>query len=112
MKNLSEKTVRVIKISKDALFEFIYENMIDIQCDVLELDPEEEVTNSIDMDWENGTLIFCAHKTVDGEGNLLHLPAEIDLQKVMRNIPDTTSTMYQEGRYRDYTKEELAELSK
>jgi hypothetical protein len=30
----------------------------------------------------------------------------------MKNIPDTTQTMFGEKRYKDYTKKELAELSK
>jgi histone acetyltransferase (RNA polymerase elongator complex component) len=30
----------------------------------------------------------------------------------MRRIPDTTSSMYEENRYKEYTKDELIELSK
>ena len=38
--------------------------------------------------------------------------AEIDLQNLMRRLPDTTSFMYEENRYKEYTKDELIELSK
>ena len=36
---MDENSVRVIKISKDALFEFIYEKMIDNQEIFLDIDP-------------------------------------------------------------------------
>ena len=40
------------------------------------------------------------------------MPEEIDLQHLMENIPDTTSTMFADNRYKEFTKEELVELSK
>lgn len=108
---LSEDSVRVIKISKEALFEFIYENFIDNQDIFLDVDPLD-VTNAFDINFEHGEFIFCAYKSENTEGKILEIPSEIDLQKLMRNIPDTTSTMYNDGRYREYTKEELIKLSK
>ena len=108
---MDENSVRVIKISKDALFEFIYEKMIDNQEIFLDIDPLS-VSNSFDIDWENGQFIFCAHKSEDENGAFIELPKEIDLQKLIRRIPDTTSSMYEENRYKEYTKDELIELSK
>ena len=108
---MDENSVRVIKISKDALFEFIYEKMIDNQEIFLDIDPLS-VSNSFDIDWENGQFIFCAHKFEDENGAFVELPKEIDLQKLMRRLPDTTSSMYEENRYKEYTKDELIELSK
>ncbi len=110
-KQMSENSVRVIKISKDALFEFLYEKMIDDQEIYLDVD-SLSVSNSFDIDWENGQFIFCAHKSEDENGEFIELPKEIDLQKLMRRLPDTTSTMYEENRYKEYTKDELIELSK
>ena len=110
-KRMSENNVRVIKISKEALFEFIYENMIDDQKILLDVDPLS-VSNSFDIDWETGQFIFCAYVSEDEHGNFLTLPEAVDLQNVMRNIPDTTPTMYEANRYKEYTKSELIELSK
>lgn len=110
-KKLDEDRVRVIKISKQALFEFIYENFIDSQEAFLDVDPSD-VMNTFAINFERNEFIFCAHKSEDAKGNVLPLPAEIDLQKLMDNIPDTTPSMYSEGRYREYTKQELIELSK
>lgn len=110
-KQMSQNSVRVIKISKDALFEFIYENMIDDQEIFLDVD-SLSVSSSFDIDWENGQFIFCAHKSEDENGAFIEFPKGIDLQKLMRRLPDTTSTMYEDCRYREYTKDELIELSK
>ncbi|MBP3940937.1 MAG: hypothetical protein J6D00_05555 [Christensenellaceae bacterium] len=111
LRKLSEDSVRVIKISKEALFEFIYENFIDDQDIFLDVDPTD-VTNTFDINFEHGEFIFCAYKSENTEGKILKLPEEIDLQKLMLHIPDTTSTMYSDGRYKEYTKEELIKLSK
>lgn len=108
---MDENSVRVIKISKEALFEFIYEQMIEKQDIFLDVDPLS-VSDSFDMDWENGQFIFCAHKSEDKNGNFISLPKEINLQRLMRNLPDTTATMYQGNRYKEYTKDELIELSR
>ena len=110
-KKLDENRVRVIKISKEALFEFIYEEFIaDVErfFDVDSLD----VVSSFDINFERGEFICCVSRSEDANGNFLELPEEIDLQNLMANIPDTTSTMFADNRYREFTKEELIELSK
>lgn len=110
-RSISEDQVRVIKISKEALFEFIYEKFIDNQEMFLDVDCLS-VTDTFDIDWENGQFIFCAYKSEDSSGNFVGFAEEIDLQQLMKKIPDTTSSMYVKNRYREYTKEELIELSK
>ena len=110
-KALDENSIRIIKISKEALFEFIYEKMIDDQETFLDVDPLF-VSNSFDIDWENGQFIFCAHKFENKNGNFIEFPEEIDLKKLMRKLPDTTSTMFSDNRYREYTKDELIKISK
>ncbi len=107
---IDENSVRIIKISKNALFEFIYEKMIDDQEILLDVDPSD-VMNSFDINFERGELIFCAYKSENSDGGFFKLPEEIDLQKLMHNIPDTTTSLYQENRYKEYTKEELVNLS-
>ena len=110
-KNLREDEVKVIKIGKDALFEFIYENSVDETDCYLDVN-SVDVTTSFDINWENGEFIFCAYKSEDEEGNFLKLPENVDLQKVMKNMPDTTTTMFADDRYKVYTKKELIEMSK
>ena len=109
-KSLNENAVRVIKIGKKALFEFIYEHMIDEQERHMYLD-STTVMSSFDINWESGEFIFCVSKAEDENGKIINL-TDVDLQKVMRNIPDTADSMYAAGRkYREYTRAELQELS-
>ncbi len=112
-KQLDDNTVRVLKISKKALFEFIYENMLNEQESFLDVDCLE-VTNTFDINFEQGDFIMCAYKSENSKGEFLKLPESIDLQVVMKNICDTTDSMYNPNpsRYKDYTKEQLIELSK
>ena len=104
--------VRIIKIGKEALFELIYEHFNDHQDVYLDVDPLQ-VMNYWDIDFENGQFIYCAVKFEEDEsGNPIGLPETIDVSKIMKKIPDTTTTMYQPNRYKEYTKQELEELSK
>ena len=108
---LDKDTVRVIKISKDALFEYIYENLVDDQEDFLNVNCLD-VSTAFDMDFENNKFIFCAYKSEDENEQILVLPEEIDLKRIMHNMEDTTSTLFCENRYKDYSVKELIELSK
>ena len=58
---IDENRIRVIKISKEALFEFIYEKFIDNQELYFDVDALD-VTDTFDIDFENGDFIFCVHK--------------------------------------------------
>ncbi len=110
-KKLDENSVRVIKISKEALFEFIYEKFIDDEEIFFDVDLLD-VTSTFDINFERGEFICCVSKAEDADGKMLKLPEEIDLQRIMKNIPDTTATMFAKNRYKEFTKEELVELSK
>lgn len=116
-KELPDDKVRVIKISKEALFEFIYEKFIDGKEAYFDIDALN-VTDSFDINFETGEFIFCVHKAESENGDNIKLPKEIDLQQLIKNIPDTTTSMYDVGidecldKYREYTMDELVELSK
>lgn len=106
---MDDGKVKVIKISSEALFEFIYEKFIEEQECYLNVN-STEVTNTFDVDWENGQFIFCAYNSEDSQGNIVKMPENIDLKKLMKIIPDTTESMFNEKRYREYSQEELAEI--
>lgn len=103
-------TVRVIKIGRQALLEFVYEKFIEEQAQYLDVDPTD-VSDMFELDWDRGEFIFCAAKSEDADGNIIPFPKDIDLKKVMKAIPDTTDTMFRGGRYKEYTKDELTKLS-
>ncbi len=109
---LGDDEVRVIKIGEEALFEFIYEKFIDEQAEHLDVDPLA-VTNSFSIDWENRQFIFCAYKTENAKGEVfLNLPESIDFDKLFKKMPNTTDSMYGQGKYQTYTKNELEEMCK
>lgn len=110
-KKIDQNSVRVIKISKEALFEFIYEKFIDDEELFFDIDILD-VVSTFDINFERGEFICCVSKSEDANGNFLKLPEEINLQNLMLNIPDTTATMFADNRYKEFTKEELIELSK
>lgn len=99
---MKENTVRVIKIGKEALYEFLYENIILQEESLLQM-PATEVMNHFAMDWERGEFIFMAHQAEDADGELIPLPKEILLE--------TADSLLGRGKvYRDYSFEELKEL--
>ena len=50
-------------------------------------------------------------KNLTMANRMLHLPKGNDFERLLVSMPDTTATMYKSGRYIEYTKKELVELS-
>lgn len=109
---MDKDKVRIIKISKKALYEFIYEKMIESQEDFLDVIPTE-VSDWFDIDFETGQFIFCAIQSEDEHGNFLTMPKDVNLRNIMNHLPDTTDSLFSPNQclYRDFTKEELIHMS-
>lgn len=58
---MDANTLRVVKIDKEALYEFIYENFIAQQEELLDIS-KSEVMNDFAIDWEKGEFLFTAHR--------------------------------------------------
>ena len=107
---MKENTVRVIKIGKEALYEFLYENIISQEESLLQV-PATEVMNHFAMDWERGEFIFMVHKAEDADGEMIPLPKEIQLETLLKVLPETAESLLERGKvYRDYSFGELKEL--
>ena len=107
---MKKNTVRVIKIGKEALYEFLYENMISEEENLLQVSATE-VMNHFAIDWERGEFIFMAHPAEDADGELISLPKEIQPETLLKVLPVTTESLLKRGKvYRDYSFEELKEL--
>ena len=102
-KKIPDNTYRVIKISKDALFEFIYESFIDNQETFFDVTDGTKIVTSFDVDWENDSFIMVAQNANDE----LPFGKEIDVKKISDAIEDTTHTMYEDSRYIELTQEQL-----
>lgn len=108
---MKKDVCRVIKIDKDALYEFIYENFVANQEEMMDVE-STEVMNTFAIDWERGEFIFCAHQCEDEHGTIIPFPKDIDIHEMLEKIPNTTSTALCDKPYRDYTFDELRNITK
>ena len=110
---MKKNTCRVIKIDKDALFEFIYENFIAQEETLMDIKSRVGISNNFAIDWEKGEFIFTAHDSEDEEGNEILFPRDNNIQKLLSKMPATSdSVLGPDTCYRDYSFEELRELVK
>lgn len=108
---MKNKVCRVIKIDKNALLEFIYENFIAQEEDLLDIPSKADVTNHFEINLETGEFIFLAHNSEDADENIIPFPEEIDIKKLIDKIPNTTDSVLSHSRiYNEYTFEELSHL--
>lgn len=109
-----EKNIcRVIKIDKKALYEFLYENFIAQETNLMDIENGVGISNNFAIDWEKGEFIFMAHNFVDEDGNDIPFPKDIDIKKLLSKMPATTdSVLSSDTCYRDYSFEELKEMIK
>ena len=108
---LTKDRYRIIKISKDALWEFIYESIIDNQEVFFDISDGTTITSHFDIDFEKGNLICLINNSLDIEPTkMLQLPEGIDLQALLNNMEDTTDTMCQPNRYKEFTFDEIKGL--
>lgn len=104
---MDEKTLRVVKIDKKAIFELIYETIIAQEQELLDLSPVD-VINDCAMDWEKEEFIFAAHLQENSLGELNPLPNVIDIQDLLKKLPVTTdSVLGKEVIYRDFSFDQL-----
>ena len=109
---MKDKDCRIIKIEKDALYEFIYENCIANHEELLDLDAVG-CMNTFAINLETGEFIFCAHKDENEHGDIVPFPKDIDVNELLKVIPATTTSVLEPGKnYKDYSFDELRELQK
>lgn len=109
MKHIERNKCRIIKIGKEALYEFIYETFIEKQADLLGVD-SLKVADTFSVDWENGSFIFCAHACEDESENFIPFPEDIDVEELLKKLPDTTGSVLVPKAYKEYSFDELREL--
>lgn len=106
---MNENVCRIVKIDKEALYEFIYENFVANQEAIMDVD-SLEVMNTFDIDWDKGQFIFCAHKYEDEQGSIVPFPKDIDLRQLLQKLPSTATSVLRNAPYKDYTFDELRAL--
>ncbi|MGN1194156.1 MAG: hypothetical protein ACI4SB_01590 [Acutalibacteraceae bacterium] len=107
-KTIPDGKYRVIKINRDALFEFIYESFADNLEEFLDVSDGTSVVTTFDIDRETGSFICVARNEL---GDDEHLQFDnVDTQLLLSKMGDTTDTMFKDGRFVELTEEELLRL--
>ena len=107
---MKDNQCRIIKIEKDALYEFIYENFIANHKELMDEDAIENI-NTFTIDWETGTFLFCAHKSENENGESVPFPKDININELLKVLPATTNSVLASGKnYRNYSFEELRKI--
>lgn len=107
-KKIPKNKYRIIKISEDALFEFLRESIIDSQKEFFDVSDDTSIVTCFDIDWENKSFI-CVARNELGEEEHLQFP-DIDTEKLLLKLKDTTSTLYMDNRYIELTSTEIEDI--
>ena len=105
-KKIPDNTYRVIKISKEALYEFVYETFIENQEQFLDISDVTSVVHGFCMDWDDDSFTFVA-RTAKNDNDFFE---EIDVPKISKAITDTTSTMFKQKRYIDLSQKQINDI--
>jgi len=107
---MNNNECRIIKIGKEALYEFLYENFIANHENLMDVSAVGNM-NTFAINWETGEFIFCAHKDENEKGEIVPFPKDIDLNELIKVIPETTNSVLGTGKkYRDYSFVDLRKM--
>lgn len=107
---MKDDEVRILKIGRDAIFEFLYETLLGEEDRTFNVD-SLKVYNKFAMDWESGEFIFAVCNEPKDE-KAKSFCENLDAEKLIKLIPDTTDTVLKDKPYKSYNTEELRELLK
>ena len=105
--SLDNNRFRIIKISKEALFEFIYESVIDNQEEFFDIKDGTKIVSHHDINFDTNEYI-CIINNDTSES--LVLPNGINLKELIPKIPDTTKSMFLANRYIELSLEQLKDI--
>lgn len=106
-RKLQDNKYRIIKISKEALFEFIYESIIDNQKNFFDVTDETKITSHFDIDYATGEFIALIHNSSQNIKKALELSEDINLKKLLHKMNDTTTTLFAPNRYVELSLDEI-----
>ena len=107
-KTIPNDQYRVIKIGKEAIFEFLYESFKDKIDTFLDVSDSTSVVTAFDIDWEKGEFICVARNEMSGNE---HLQIDVDLKKLLSELESTTDTLFQNNRYVELSKSDIKKLN-
>ena len=106
-KTIPDDKYRVIKIGKEAIFEFLYESIIDRVETFFDVSDSTTVVTGFDIDWDKGEFICIARNEMSENE---HLQIDVDLKELLSKLEITTDTLFQNNRYIELSKSETNDL--
>ena len=112
-KFIPDNKYRIIKISEQAIFEFLYESFIDNQNEFFDVTDknsygEASIVTSFDIDWNTGEFICIARNDL-GDDEHLQFPG-VDTKVLLAKLKDTTPSLYQDNRFIELSEQQIADI--
>ena len=107
-KTIPDDKYRVIKIGKEAVFEFLYESFKDKIETFFDVSDMTTVVTAFDIDWDKGEFIFVARNEMSENE---HLQMDVDLQKLLSELETTTDTLFKNNRYVELSKSDIEKMT-
>ena len=107
-KTIPDDKYRVIKIGKEAVFEFLYESFKDKIETFFDVSDSTTVVTAFDIDWDKGEFICIARNEMSENE---HLQMDVDLQKLLSKLETTTDTLFKNNRYVELSKSDIEKMT-
>lgn len=106
-KTIPQGSYRIIKIGKDAIFEALYEYIIEHQEAFFDVTDAAKIVTLFDIDWEKGEFI-CVARSDYGDDERLQF--SIDAEQLLAKLPNTTDTLFAPNRFIELSEEEIGNM--
>lgn len=106
-KNIADDNYRIIKIGKEAIFEFLYESFADKLESFFDVSDSTTVVTRFDIDWDKGEFI-CIARNEKTENEQLQF--DVDSQELLSKLEVTTDTLFQNNRYIELSESDIKNL--
>lgn len=106
-KRIPDGKYRIIKIGKDAIYEILREYIIDNTEDFLDVSDSTKIVTHFNINWDTGEFI-CLARNNYGEDE--YLQCNIDTEKLLANLQNTTETLFTDNRYIELSEEEVINI--
>ena len=106
-KRIPEDKYRIIKIGKEAIFEFLYESFIENVESFFDVSDGTTIVTGFDIDWEKGEFICIARNELSENE---HLQFDVDVNQLLSRIVTTTDTLFNDNRYIELSKADIDKL--
>ncbi len=107
-KTIADDKYRVIKIGKEAIFEFLYESFTDKLETFFDVSDSSSIVTRFEIDWDKGELI-CIARNEKSENE--HLQFDVDSKELLSKLEATTDTLFQNNRYIELSKYDTEKMN-